>query len=247
MIRRAVGRLIRRAGFERLSLHTVGYSPTTQATIDAVMPFTMTSPGRISALCDAVAHVERYGIPGAIVECGVWRGGSAMAAARTLLELGSHDRDIYLFDTYEGMTEPTDVDRDVAGVSAADFLAAAGPDDPNLCIASLDDVQANMGSVGYPAERVHFVQGMVEDTIPAAAPDTIAVLRLDTDWYESTKHELEHLMDRVSDHGVLIIDDYGHWLGARKAVDEFLATYRRPVLLNRIDDDARIAMVGSPI
>ncbi len=167
-----------------------------------------------------------------------------MAAARTLLEHDGADRDIYLFDTYTGMTAPSTADLDAAGRPAAGLLAVADPADEIWCEASIDDVQLNMSTVGYPPERLHFVVGPVEETIPAAAPDAIAVLRLDTDWYESTRHELKHLMNRVVDNGVVIIDDYGHWLGARRAVDEFLATYPRPILLGKIDYTGRIATVG---
>jgi hypothetical protein len=87
------------------------------------------------------------------------------------------------------------------------------------------------------------VRGKVEDTVPGSAPAQIAVLRLDTDWYESTRHELEHLIGRLAPNGVLIIDDYGHWEGARKAVDEWLASFDRPVLLSRIDYTGRMAVV----
>jgi hypothetical protein len=79
-----------------------------------------------------------------------------------------------------------------------------------------------MAETGYPPERIHYHAGKVEDTIPAGAPAEIALLRLDTDWYESTRHELEHLYDRVPAGGVIIADDYATWQGARKAVDEFL-------------------------
>ena len=78
---------------------------------------------------------------------------------------------------------------------------------------------------GYPPERIHFVRGPVEETLPAGAPDEIALLRLDTDWYESTRHELEHLYPRLAAGGVLLVDDYGHWEGARKAVDEYFADH----------------------
>jgi hypothetical protein len=110
------------------------------------------------------------------------------------------------------------------------------------CIATLEDVTANVAAVGYPAELVKFVRGKVEDTIPVTAPESIAILRLDTDWYESTRHELEHLYPRLVPGGVLIIDDYGHWQGARRAVDEYLARLPEPLLLNRIDYTGRIAI-----
>ena len=95
---------------------------------------------------------------------------------------------------------------------------------------------------GYPSERIHFVPGKVEDTIPASAPESIALLRLDTDWYESTKHELVHLFPRLATSGVLIIDDYGHWRGSRLACDEYFEQNRVPILLNRIDFTGRIAL-----
>lgn len=99
-----------------------------------------------------------------------------------------------------------------------------------------------MESTGYPPERIHLVPGRVEDTVPAQAPERIALLRLDTDWYASTKHELDHLYPRLSDGGVLIVDDYGHFEGARRAVDDYLAEQAEPLLLNRIDYTGRIAV-----
>ena len=107
---------------------------------------------------------------------------------------------------------------------------------------SLEEVRANLLSTGYPPERLHFVKGMVERTLPDAAPQQVALLRLDTDWYASTKHELEHLFPRIARNGVLIIDDYGHYVGARQAVDEYIEQHRLPLLLNRIDYTARLAV-----
>ncbi|HZZ88745.1 MAG TPA: TylF/MycF/NovP-related O-methyltransferase [Caulobacteraceae bacterium] len=205
-------------------------------------PFTMTSPERVIALCDAVRYVVSAGVEGAIVECGVWRGGSSMAAALMLAELGETGRDLYLFDTFEGMSEPGEEDRrarDATGAAA--LLASSGRDAKVWAYSPLDEVRANLASTGYPAERVRFVQGKVEDTIPEHAPDRIALLRLDTDWYESTRHELEHLYPRLVPGGVLIIDDYGAWEGARRAVDEFVAAGAK-LLLNRIDETGRIGV-----
>ena len=99
------------------------------------------------------------------------------------------------------------------------------------CLATLDDVRRNVEGTRFPADRLVFIEGKVEDTIPARIPGPIACLRLDTDWYESTRHELEHLYDRVPSGGVLIFDDYGYWQGARAAIDEFLARERAPLLL----------------
>jgi O-methyltransferase len=204
--------------------------------------YTMTTPPRIYALVRAVEYVVQRRIPGALVECGVWRGGSMMAVALTLQGLNATDRELYLFDTFAGMTAPTDADVKPTGERAADLLASGGADSDVWAIASLDDVREAVLGTGYPAERIHFVEGPVEETLPDSAPAEIALLRLDTDWYESTKHELVHLYPRLPAGGVLILDDYGYWQGARRAVDEYLAEHELPLLLNRIDHTARIAL-----
>lgn len=214
-----------------------------QQTIAKVTPFTMTSAQRLGALCDAITYIEDRRIAGDIVECGVWRGGSSMAIALTLLGRGSTDRALYLYDTYEGMSEPTDYDREIAtDASAADMLATSSKDSGVWAYAGLDEVKRNLASTGYPADKLNFVRGKVEDTIPGIIPGSIALLRLDTDWYESTRHELQYLFPLLSDGGVLIIDDYGHWDGARRAVDEYFAQTGRPLLLYRVDYSGRMAI-----
>ena len=220
------------------------FEPAHLDTLNVVRPYTMTSPERVHALIEAVKYVTRSRVPGAIVECGVWRGGSMMAAARTLLSLGSSERDLYLFDTFEGMSPPSEHDVDMGGQRAGAMLATQSKTDAGSywCYASLEDVQGALAQVGYPAERVHYVKGKVEETVPAQAPQQIALLRLDTDWYESTRHELEHLYPRLSPGGVLIIDDYGHWKGSRKATDEFIASTPDFGLLTRIDYTGRLAV-----
>jgi O-methyltransferase len=211
--------------------------------VRAVMPFTLTSPERIQALIAATRYVVQAGVPGEIVECGVWLGGSMMAVARTLRRLSESSRNLYLFDTFEGMTAATEKDRDYRGKGAAGLMARArGTSADILAIGPLETVQGNMRSTGYPSDRLHYKVGRVEDTLPREAPEQIALLRLDTDWYESTRHELEHLFPRLARGGVLIIDDYGHWEGARRAVDEYIQTRGLKILLNRIDYTGRIAI-----
>lgn len=203
---------------------------------------TMTSVARQIALLEAVRYVIDRGIAGDFVECGVWRGGSSMIVALALEQLGIRDRDIYLFDTYEGMTPPTEIDTSHDGRSAREQLDGQSKSDASSvwCCASLDEVRDNMASTGYPLERIHFVKGSVERTIPTAAPAAISLLRLDTDWYESTRHELNHLFPRVSMDGVVIIDDYGHWQGARRAVDEYFTEQRACYLMHRLDYTGRM-------
>jgi O-methyltransferase len=208
-------------------------------------PFTMTSIERMYALWQALRHVLDRGVGGDIVECGVWRGGSSMLAAETLVAHGVTDRDLWLFDTFEGMSDPTEHDIDaLRGVRIdSEWEQHRGQANSEVfAYASLPEVQANMARTPYPAERVHFVQGKVEDTLPAQAPEKIALLRLDTDWYASTRHELEQLWHRLEPNGVLIIDDYGHWAGARRAVDEFFEGRADAPLLSRIDYTGRIGV-----
>ncbi len=223
--------------------HRLELDPAYADIIARVKPFTMTSCERIASLVDAVRHVTQTNIPGAIVECGVWRGGSMMAAALALLEAGD-ERDLYLFDTFAGMTAPTERDVDHRGDMAEEMYRASLADDHSAwCHASLDDVRANLLSTGYPAERRHFIKGDVLETIPASAPESIAVLRLDTDWYESTKHEMAHLYPRLAPGGILIVDDYGHWNGCRQAVDEYFGP-TRPFMFP-IDYTARALVKGA--
>jgi hypothetical protein len=208
--------------------------------IHAVRPFTMTSPERIYALIQAVRYISSAPIPGAIVECGVWKGGSMAAVARTLLQMHDVTRELYLFDTFEGMPAPASQDVDYSGTHAAEVLRK---DVGSRCgDAPLEQVQEVLRATGYPPERIHSVRGKVEETIPASAPASIALLRLDTDWYASTRHELLHLFPRLAKSGVLLIDDYGHWRGSRQACDEYFSQHRIPILLNRIDYTGRIAL-----
>jgi O-methyltransferase len=210
--------------------------------ITAVQPFTMTSAERIYGLCLAVDHVARHRVPGAIVECGVWRGGSAMAAARTLDRAGEHERHLVLFDTFHGMTPPAEVDRDLAGRSASALMEREDPASSHVWAASsLEEVRRNLASTGY--ERVDYVEGDVLQTIPDRAPEEIALLRLDTDWYESTRHELKWLFPRISTGGILIVDDYGHWSGARRAVDEHFREIGSRTFLSPLDYTGRLAVI----
>ena len=205
---------------------------------------TMTSPERIYALAQAVRYLVRHSIPGDIVECGVWRGGSMMAVARALLQLKDAARHLYLFDTFEGMTAPTEKDVHYSGAPAAELLTKEKKDVPTSlwCYSAIDEVRQNLFRTGYNSDKVHFIKGRVEDTIPEQAPKLISLLRLDTDWYESTLHELVHLFPRLSPGGVLIIDDYGCWRGARQATNEYLEQHDLKLLLNRIDQTGRIAV-----
>ncbi|MBO0731451.1 MAG: class I SAM-dependent methyltransferase [Acidimicrobiaceae bacterium] len=198
----------------------------TRRIIAKVSPRTMTGAAGLESLVEATRYVVHHRIPGEIVECGVWRGGGMQAVALALLSLGDSSRELHLFDTFEGMPPPTaeDTRRQQNGetVAAAAMLAEAAKTEAVWSVAGLDDVREGMADTGYPADKVRYHVGMVEETTPGEAPEQIAILRLDTDWYASTKHELETLYERLSPGGVLMIDDYADWDGARKATDEWL-------------------------
>jgi len=220
-------------------------SPEDLETVRTVSPYTMTSAKRIHVLCEATRYISQARIPGDVVECGVWKGGSMMAVARTLMGESDRTRDLYLFDTFEGMTDPTEDDVNADGETAAELLKSTprSEDRESLwCVAHKDGVRDAMESTHYPIDRIHLIQGRVEETVPAQAPKRIALLRLDTDWYESTRHEMEHLYPRLERGGVLIVDDYGHWKGARKAVDEYLERTGSGLMLHRIDYTGRVGV-----
>ncbi len=253
MIRKALKQSLLSLGVEVRRIQAKPESPIAEMTdsdrqtFETIAPFTMTSVERQWALISAVRYVARRGIPGDIVECGVWRGGSSMAAALTLLQEGAADRDLWLFDTYVGLPRPTEFDiNGVTGKSAIEEwnLHRTGADSSQWCNADLAEVRLNMARTGYPEAKTHFVVGKVEETLrePSNIPGAISLLRLDTDFYESTKYELELLFPLLSTGGVLIIDDYGYWEGARKAVDEYFARQPEKYLFHRVDHTGRVAI-----
>jgi O-methyltransferase len=218
------------------------FDPETQVLWDRVKSRTMTSIERIDALRASVEYIQANSISGDIVECGVWRGGSMMAVALTLLRLGEIRR-LWLYDTFSSMTLPGSEDMDFQGRAAKDLMALEDPECSKIWAkSSLAEVQAALNETGYPAEQIQFVAGPVENTIPHQAPESIALLRLDTDWFQSTSHELVNLWPRVVEGGILIIDDYGDWVGAKKAVDEYFVHRGLRPLLHRIDSSARLVL-----
>jgi O-methyltransferase len=222
------------------------FAPEDLEIIRAVRPYTMAKTvDKIFHIISAARYITRRNLPGAIVECGVWRGGMMMAAAHALLRSNDRSRELYLFDTFEGMAEPTEKDTDIRGKKAitryreSERTATGGVD---WCYASLPEVQRNVESTDYPKDKLHFVKGRVEETLPAQAPNAIAILRLDTDWYSSSKHELDHLFPRLVQGGVLILDDYGFWKGCREATDEYFAAHKVQMHLIRVDEATRVGI-----
>ncbi len=228
---------------QKVSKFPIEATPKEMEIYELVKSHTMTGTERVFVLLKAVQYIVKNNIHGDFVECGVWRGGSSMAMAHMLNELGIVDKSLYLFDTFSGMTEPNENDIEIKSGLKADFLLKKTSmiDDENIwCIAGYDVVRRNMHSTGYPENRVKLVKGDILQTLKSNAPESISLLRLDTDWYESTKHELEILYPKLVSGGICIIDDYGHWAGSKKAVDEYFKNNDINALLLPIDDSGRI-------
>ncbi|MCH7555588.1 MAG: class I SAM-dependent methyltransferase [Proteobacteria bacterium] len=242
-VNKVKSRLNARAGQPLFEEFPSDFEASTIKLVNAVEAYTMTSRERILGLESAVRYLVRGGIAGAFVECGVWRGGSMMAMALTLLDEGAAERELFLCDTYEGMPEPSAEDIGVTGKSAHPTWKKRLADGKSQwCRAGIEEVRANLSSTGYDGARMHFLKGRVQDTLPDDRIGPIALLRLDTDWYDSTKWELEQLYPQLATGGVLIIDDYGRWQGCRKAVDEYFAAQGINMLLGRIDSYARMGI-----
>lgn len=204
-------------------------------------PYTMISPERGYAVYQGVDYLLRRDLPGELVECGVWKGGTCMLMALLLLKRGVRDRTIRLYDTFSGMTEPGPEDR-----IASSGQAVSERWTPGWWAVGQEEVRKNLEETGYPAENILTVAGDVCLTLEESRPEEIALLRLDTDWYESTRAELEALYPLLQSEGVLIIDDYGHFSGARRAAEEFFHGLKKPPLLQRSDYTGRIALKPVP-
>jgi len=210
--------------------------------MESVKPYTMTSVERMFDLYKSVEYIVKAGVPGDILETGVWRGGSMMLVAKTLLSLGDSTRRLFLFDTFEGHPKPdAEEDIDIWGQSAVAgweaFRRNEEVEASNWANVPIEEVRQNMASTGYPMEKIALVKGMVERTAAEHTSAQLALVRLDTDWYASARAALQAFWPKISRGGVLIIDDYGHYRGQRKAVDDYFAA--KPVKLHRIDYSCR--------
>ena len=185
--------------------------------LTGVKSYTKSSPARLAAMETALLRIKD--IPGDIVECGVWRGGNIILARKVL-----PDRVCWLYDTFAGMTKPQAVDVSRNGHAAIDRYKIKTENGRRWAAASVEEVRQNLEATDtLDDSKLRFVVGPVEETLPLGEnrPERIALLRLDTDWYESTRIELEILYPLLAPGGVLIVDDYGHWMGAQKAVKQY--------------------------
>ena len=252
MIKSSVKKIFRSFGLEISKYHPPqpAVQPSEEFPIDfesqyvdiikKVKPYTMTSSERLYQLIYCVKYLVENRIAGDFVECGVWRGGSILTMIETLKMLDVRDRKLQLFDTFSSddiFATKTAITEDEPFQGSLEEIKESSGIDFSV---NLDDVKRVMKNTNYPTENVVFNVGRVEDTIPEARVDSIALLRLDTDWYDSTKLQLEEFYDKVVPNGVVIFDDYGFWKGHKKAADEFLAKNNIKPLLLRNDSSCRL-------
>ena len=201
------------------------------ALIRKILPYTLGGWKALDNAFNVVALVEKNKIPGDIIECGVAQGGSAAMMALSSRVLGDLNRNFWFFDSYEGLPEPTI--EDYEGKKAGDYVGILVK---GSCLGTIEQVSELLFyKLNLPRNKINLIKGWFQDTIPAYRDKVgnIAILRLDGDWYESTKIPLENLYTNISPGGYVIIDDYATCFGSKKAVDEFIEknsidTYLRP-------------------
>ena len=249
-MKKTIKRIFNKLGYKiskiKKSEYPIDYNEEFIREYQEIESYTMTSIERVFALKSAVRYTVDNNIQGSYVECGVWKGGSCMIIAKTLMQLNNLDKEIWLYDTFDGMTDPTNDDVEVeTNLRGMELLENVDKTTDRLnmwAYAPKDLVIENMNSTGFPRDKIKYIEGKVEETLLHDKPASIALLRLDTDWYESTKKELECLYPLLVSGGVLIIDDYGHFKGSKKAVDDYFSNIKEKPLLHRIDYSGRMVI-----
>ena len=206
--------------------------------INKCLQYSMTNFERMWSLIQSFHHVRQESLVGDFVECGVWKGGNIILLKK-LIEKFNMKKNIYGFDTFEGMVEPSFYDVNYNNKSAKKMFDEHKKNEIGFAMCSLDDVKRNIKK-NTKTDNIFLIKGKVEDTLKnkRKLPKKISILRLDTDFYESTKIELEILFPRLVKGGVLIVDDYGFWKGAKKAVDEYFCDYRQ--FMHYVDHSCRL-------
>jgi O-methyltransferase len=204
---------------------------------------TLASPYGIMSLIQSVEYILENNIPGALLECGVFVGGNIQAMIKVLKILGHYDRDIWAYDTFSGMPKPQEIDIEFKTGPAIILWEknkfANSEVSSRWVRYTLRKVMEQITPLEYPAERLHFIKGMVEKTVPKHLPGQIALARFDTDFYSSTKHEFEHIYPRVSSGGIIFVDDYGAFLGSKTATDEYIKENNLNLHLEIVDSHIR--------
>ena len=213
-------------------------SKTEEKLVKKCLQYSMTNIERMWSLIQSFHHVRQESLLGDFVECGVWKGGNIILLKK-LIEKFNLKKKIYGFDTFEGMVEPSSYDVNYNNKSAKKMFDEHKNQKIGFAMCSLEEVEKNI-TKNTSIDKILLIKGKVENTLKIKnnLPKKISILRLDTDFYESTKIELEILFPRLVKGGVLIIDDYGFWKGSKKAVDEYFGNYRQ--FLHYVDHSCRL-------
>ena len=243
---RSLRQWTKKAGLTDYPLRHYDDEDAARQALRIVDEYTMTSYERAITLWQQVRYLDRAGIPGCLVECGTWHGGASGMMALAHLASEKPVRSLHLFDSFAGLPEPDgERDGDIA-IRYADHRASGNLESVGQCVGCLDVNKHLIDEIiKYPPQLTHYHVGWFQDTVPAVAGKigSVALLRLDGDWYESTKICLEAFYPYVSSGGIVVIDDYGKWPGCRRAIDEFMDGLERPLLLNHIDASGRYIIV----
>ncbi len=223
----------------------VGISEFEKKSLEIASKYSMTGFERMFFLMKAIKQIKIDNIDGDFVECGVWKGGNLILFQKMIERLKLNNRKIFAYDTYTGLSEPSKSDLNINNEKAEDIINSLKKKkiDPEknifFCKCDLETVKKNFEMNTDSNDNLICIKGEVENTlkIKKNLPTKISLLRLDTDWYESTKIELEVLFPLLSKNGILIIDDYGYWKGSKKAVDEYFQN--KDVNLFKIDFTSR--------
>lgn len=223
--------------------------------IERIRPYTMLSYESLITLYQQVRWSELNFIPGDFVECGIWKGGAVGLMAQTNLFFGKNERHIHCFDIFDNICEPDPKIDGEWAIQQASILSGRPPESFTGALKPVKNIYASHGGactleevkmlienkIGYPKEYLHYYKGWFQDTLPVNSRSIkeIALLRIDADWYASTKICLEYLYDKVVPGGFIIIDDYGTYDGCRKAVDEWITARGKKVFLHHASKDTR--------
>lgn len=208
-------------------------NPDIVALYNRIRPRTYVTPAMLLAVTRSLDYVKNNAIEGSVVECGVWRGGLLRAMAERLT--GEASRELWGYDTFSATWEAPGADDALLSEPTISLASSTSFGDASDPLITLSAVNTYVLESGISAARLRLVEGLVQDTLPRARPSVISLLHLDTDLYESTRVELEALYPLVSPGGVVIVDDYGKWAGATRAVDDYFNDCGLAPLIQRIE------------
>jgi O-methyltransferase len=181
---------------------------------------TMLSRERLFDLYASVKHVIQHDIPGDIVEVGCW-GGGALAIALAVVQASNSKKSVWGYDTFEGHPEPNPDEFDVWGNSQLERFNELKAQGDDWCKVSLEEVGQNVQRICQSSDGLKLIKGKAEETLKRQLPEVVSIIRCDVDWYEPSLATFEILYPRLSPGGIVIVDDYGHHTGSRKAIDQY--------------------------